>query len=455
MPIVSVPSSASDKNTTTYYLIAFDKSGKEISGQEGLTSEKALSALSEEPFTDVFLMSHGWQSDVPSAKKQYDEWISAMAESEDAQKIRASRPNFKPLMIGLHWPSKPYGNEDLNASFSLDAAEPQTDAMIESYAAEVSDTQATREAFRDIIASENKLHAAYQTLLQEAYASDAADHSAAWEQSESLLGSSQLSSASDNIGESDVNFSDDASFGLGDSLGSIMPGLKNIVLTVPRLASYWKMKNLARIIGETSGFDLLKKLQQKAHENVRFHLMGHSFGTIFVSSMLRGPEKDSQLLRPVNSLSLVQGAVSLWSYCPKVPKRENLEGYFYPVLQQKKVDGPIITTLSRHDFVVKRMYPIASWMGRVGGTDIDFDVNFGGAAYPELGGIGTYGIQGDGLLEVEDILMKPTGKAYRFKSGVIYNLNSDEFIENGGRDAHGAFAKPEVAHAIWSAAFSL
>ncbi|MGB7084831.1 MAG: hypothetical protein WBD47_04710, partial [Phormidesmis sp.] len=62
-----------------------------------------------------------------------------------------------------------------------------------------------------------------------------------------------------------------------------------------------------------------------------------------------------------------------------------------------------------------------------------------------------YGLQGPGL-DVNDALMKPKNKAYKFRAGFIYNLNGDEFIQDGKNDAHSAIAKPEVAHAVWSAA---
>ena len=55
------------------------------------------------------------------------------------------------------------------------------------------------------------------------------------------------------------------------------------------------MKNLARKIGQTSCFDLLKKLQNKTSEQVGFHLIGHSFGTIVVSAMVAGTENNNKL----------------------------------------------------------------------------------------------------------------------------------------------------------------
>lgn len=95
------------------------------------------------------------------------------------------------------------------------------------------------------------------------------------------------------------------------------------------------MKDRARKFGESGGFNLLKALQEKAAPTVRFHLIGHSFGCIVVSSILSGPKGKGTLVRPVNSLALLQGAVSLWSYCSKISYERNRPGYFNQLIAQK------------------------------------------------------------------------------------------------------------------------
>jgi hypothetical protein len=73
--------------------------------------------------------------------------------------------------------------------------------------------------------------------------------------------------------------------------------------------------------------------------------------------------------------SIIQGAVSLWSYTAKVPYRQNLAGYFHPIISDRKVSGPIITTQSRYDNAVRVAYPVAGTMGLGIGQDINFDVS--------------------------------------------------------------------------------
>ena len=45
--------------------------------------------------------------------------------------------------------------------------------------------------------------------------------------------------------------------------------------------------------------------------------MGHSFGCIVASATVAGPAAQRVLPRPVDSLFLVQGALSLWAYCQR------------------------------------------------------------------------------------------------------------------------------------------
>jgi hypothetical protein len=211
------------------------------------------------------------------------------------------------------------------------------------------------------------------------------------------------------------------------------------------------MKERARKIGENSGFKLLKTLQENATETVRFHLMGHSFGCVVVSSMLNGPQGKGILVRPVDSLALVQGAVSLWCYSSKISYERDRPGYFHSIIAQGKVAGPIVTTHSHLDYAVGRMYPLA-------GMTAFSSVDFAPGQLPKYGGIGSFGLGGDDLA-AENTNMLSWDASYDFKPGKIYNLESSEFIcdaNKGGptMGAHCDIAKPQVAHAVWSAAYS-
>ena len=204
------------------------------------------------------------------------------------------------------------------------------------------------------------------------------------------------------------------------------------------------MKDRARAFGESGGHALLARLQTAA-PRARFHLMGHSFGCIVASATVAGPAGAPDLPRPVDSLFLVQGALSLWSYASDIPYAARQLGCFRRIVEHGLVRGPIVTTRSSHDSAVGRFYPLGAQIRKqlVLGDDL-----------PAYGGIGTFGIQG--AKGAVDMPMGGANFAYGFEAGTIYNLEASEIIKNGGgaSGAHSDIAHPEVAHAFWSAALS-
>lgn len=444
MPIETVPGTS-----LNYYLIAFDAKGKERQEEGGLISQKVLELLKNEPITDVFIMSHGWMGDMPAARDQYNRWIGAMAQqSADLEKIKQIHPEFRPLLIGLHWPSKPWGDENLtsaNVSFSVGEEDP-VDRLVDEYADRLANTEPAREALETILRSamDNsdpeslppEVIAAYQVLNQETDLGAEGEGGAP--------GSDWEGFDPEGVYQASLMSDEPVSFGLGSSI-------RDKVLEPLRLLSFWKMKECARQIGETAGFNLLKQLQETATETVRFHLMGHSFGCIVVSSTLNGPKGTGTLVRPIDSLVLAQGAVSLWSYCAKIAYAHNRPGYFHGLIAEGKVAGPIVVTYSDYDYAVGRMYPRA---GKVAFSSVDFAPG----QLPKYGGIGSFGIGGDDL-KTEDINMLPADGRYQFKPGIIYNLESSQFIcdvtAGWTTGAHNDIDKPEVAHAFWCAAYPI
>jgi pimeloyl-ACP methyl ester carboxylesterase len=227
------------------------------------------------------------------------------------------------------------------------------------------------------------------------------------------------------------------SFG-GGGFGGLLAPLRQL--------SFWRMKQRARIVGASGMHDLLNTLRARSGDRARFHLMGHSFGCIVASAMITGPA-NSASTRPVNSLVLVQGALSHWSYCARIPYAPFVPGYFHRILDQQLVAGPIVTTRSRYDRAVGTFYPVGA--GAAG--QIDF-------APPEptrYGALGAFGAQGLGAA-VADGPMLGADAAYDFRSHRVHNLEASDFIRKGGgiSGAHSDIDGPEVAHAVWQAALT-
>jgi hypothetical protein len=436
MPIEKVPGTS-----LQYYLVTFDANGNERNEPDGKMSHKVLDALSNEPITDVFIFSHGWLGDVPAARSQYNKWVGAMSENvADLEQIKQVRSGFRPLLIGLHWPSLPWGDEELRGgSLSVTpTAVAAVEQWVEQYAERIADTQASRQALRTIFDAAEKdpepailpieVDDAYRVLNREA-----------------ALGCEGEGAAP---GADRKSFDPERIFQAAESEPVDNNSFNWTALLAPlRALSFWKMKDRARQFGENGGYQLLTKLQQATSQSVRFHLMGHSFGCIVVSAILAGRDGHGSLVRPVNSLALVQGALSHWSYCSDIPVAPGRRGYFRSIVTDRKVAGSIIITQSELDTAVGKMYPLGAGVRR----QIVFDPN----EFPKYGALGTFGARGPGL-EIVDMKMLTLNRSYQFEPGKIYNLDSSEYIcdlRGGGLGgAHNDIAKPEVAHAFWQAA---
>jgi pimeloyl-ACP methyl ester carboxylesterase len=419
-----------------YGLISFDANGNERTDEApGLFSQTLLDWAKREQPTNIFFFSHGWKGDIPAAVDQYNRWIGAMAALK-ADRERMG-PAFKPMWIGLHWPSQPYGEESL-ASVSFGTEGDEIQKLVDEAVAHFGGGEDVRRPLEIIFASSvtdagatevpPEVNRAYQDLAKAIGFKAGAGAGAAPDEDGVPLDPQGALEAANLTG---------ASFGLGDKLMSgILGGVRQL--------SFWTMKKRARTVGENGMHRFIAALMKttKAH----IHLMGHSFGCIVTSSILGGPNGRTPLPRPVSSVVLVQGAFSLWSYADggRVPDSAK-PGYFNNVIPSKAVSGPFITTQSRFDTAVGSFYPAAVFLDR--------DVSFAPVVLPKSGAVGAFGIQG--TTTVPGKLLHQTAD-YRFEGGRIYNLDSDQFIRKmaGASGAHSDIDGPEVAHALWQAALA-
>jgi|GEM_PF-459405 len=446
-----------------YHLILFDENGAERKEPDGnLASETIVSLLKDHtrPVTDLLIASHGWKGDVPSAIEQYDHWITATAAaSDDLERIRRDTPDFTPLIIGLHWPSLPWGveqfpdNADDTPASTLSARGRAAPQSVEAICASIANTKAAREAVQTLLKEADKassaqlskkMYSAYMTLFSEAgLRADGVNGRPGFDQAR--FDPQAIVTAARDDGRAGTSTGEGASSEEGDRprvLGRTS-GLKDALLSPLRQLSFWTMKDRARRFGETAAHGLLGTIQH-ASPGARVHLMGHSFGCIVMSAMVAGPQDGEPLARPVDSLMLVQGALSLWSYGNRIPYAIGSKGYFHRIVANGLVRGPVITTRSVHDTAVGRFYPLGA---RIKGQRLL------GVALPEYGGIGAFGIQGiDGGRPVTDLRMMPGDFAFQCGEARIYNLDASAVICNGGgpSGAHSDIAHPEVAHAFWA-----
>src|SRR5262249_32397624 len=103
--------------------------------------------------------------DIDSAIDQYNRWIDAMAKL-DAD-VNRMGPGFRPMWMGLHWPSQPWGNEDIGgpASFAVAAATGAVGNQLESYLDRLNLTDSLRaRELMGVIFRENRINPAAVSL---------------------------------------------------------------------------------------------------------------------------------------------------------------------------------------------------------------------------------------------------------------------------------------------------
>ncbi len=96
-----------------FYMLPFDKRGVCVApGTRAHLLEDAAAGR----YTDIFVFSHGWNNDWPSALSAYRSFIANFAAMVRSRRLALPAP-FRPLLIGIYWPSAAltFGDEDAPA----------------------------------------------------------------------------------------------------------------------------------------------------------------------------------------------------------------------------------------------------------------------------------------------------------------------------------------------------
>ncbi|GES11886.1 hypothetical protein Amac_054830 [Acrocarpospora macrocephala] len=413
-------------------LFSFDRHGV-LRDEHGLLGN-VIAALQRttKPITDVFILSHGWLNDHAQAQALYGDWIRAMADYAHVRQaeIQARRPGFRPLLLGVHWPSAPWEN-------------PRTLVSLDQKVAFFTDLIGDRSAADDL-----------GPLLEDAQANPDPDTLSAQNEDRLHRIDEKSGLRKDQVGA--LPGDDRGDFDAGRIFADYKRTWRDAVGDEPLrsalsplwVTSFWKMKRRALDVGGLGVHTLLKTLQaaDESHQ-VRFHLAGHSFGGIVMSAALQGPPGGQPLARPAHSLALLQGALSHWSFARRIPDTER-SGYFHPVIAANLVSGPMVVTRSAHDRALGWFYRMAATLTR------DVHLNRRAKRLPHYGAIGTYGLAGltDAPL---DLVVRPGQLRYRLEPGRRYNVDgsavivSSSFSVQGG---HSNLVHPELAAVIWEAA---
>ena len=439
-----------------WYIIPFDKHGT-CTGP--LTRKDLLGDVSGKKFSDVFIFSHGWNNDWEAASNRYESFIAGFIKLRTQFGLEPP-PDYRPLLVGIVWPStalvmpweqgpKFAGSDDS----SKDAESASWQRELETIGADVESD--TREEFYALAQTPSLSDAQAARLaeilshLVEGYTQ--ADAEIANAETRPPSGP-QLLERAKQLGKKGsrsrvpgkIRAIDDsggmpqAAFGLSD----LDP--RGLV----RTATVLQMKDRAGIVGKNGVAPLLRDTL-KADSSLKVHLIGHSYGAIVVLSALCNiPSAD--FTTQVSSVLLLQPAVSQWCFAADVDG-EGFAGGYRPALE--RVSTPILTSFSKHDTPLTKMFHLAVRRDRDKGQPrmaaAGAELPHSPSPYAALGGFGPAGLTPEEL-QVVDITTPVSRYSFRDPAPKVVALRGDQAISG-----HGEISVPATWWALFQQVESL
>jgi hypothetical protein len=339
----------------------------------------------------IYIMSHGWNNTYDDAVHSYARILTHMDAVANQYGLRPR--NYDPLVIGIYWPSK--SGADLSANRSVDEDFRIIDAR------DVLDPTKSPSTWAMDVASMNEILALPPSdLTNDDYAF-----------MKTVIERYKLA-PNDGEGEGGDVFAFDGNRGADLSPGDIFG-----------LLSFWNKKELAGIVGKNGVSSVIKRLQQK-FGNSQYHLFGHSFGAkVVLAAVTSGSD-----IRPVNSIVLIQPAISCLALSPAGGYEKALD----------KVTGPIVATYSDLDRALALPYRAAS---RLAGQRSEVDRSAAVSGYSAMGSIGPDPTR----FRTTSMVATSSSNMYTWTSHVPVGVDSTNYITG-----HSEFYNPQTARMIWS-----
>lgn len=422
----------------------------------------ALELVTGSGATDVLVLCHGWNNDIPQARRLYDRLTDNMTAVRSAVPPAASRSL---AVIGLLWPSIRWSDEDEVAGGGVGFGD-EAGTLTEAIGERIEDparaerlrqlvpkltesTQARREfldALREVVPplpavpANGAVDAVDEDPPPETFfAGDPEEVFAAAGGPEFDFGLPERPGGAAGfngglLGQSGGAFrpSGGASGPIGGAagfdvgLGEVLRQARGLL----NITTYYTMKDRAGTVGSTGIATLLSALTAAAPQ-VRLHLAGHSFGArALAAAAVRHPR--------LHSVTLLQAAFSHHGFAVNFNGRGD-NGFFRPLLASGQLAGPMLVTHTVNDRAIGLAYAAASRLARHAGAGL-------GDANDPYGGLGR-----NGALKTPEVVqpageLLEVGGAYQFQAGGVHNLRADSFI-----GSHGDVSGQESAYALFSA----
>jgi len=429
---------AADGTSVPLYLIPFDKQGRCIGPK---TLEHLKTTAANGGFTDIHVYSHGWNNVFKEAVAHYTEFFTGYFGLR--KNAGLSGVNYKPLLVGIIWPS--------TALVSEDEETPKFAATIPvEERAEAADNEmfALKELADDVpgndvprlfeLAGQDRpiSHAEALDLariLLPIFGREAADKEGiassvsaeklvkSWEQTARPAVESEGKPAA-------IPDDDDAAAAPGPQSAGILDFLNP--REIIRTATVYQMKDRAGTVGKNGVSPLLRDLL--GGTKARVHLTGHSYGAKVVLSALCLNEHP----RKVTSVLLLQPAVNGFCFAASIKENGGSPGAFRPALERS--ERPVFCTFSSHDQPLTKFFHIA--LRRDGDLGEIRPAAGPPSMFAALGGFGPHG-----LLDGESKTIPMTGSPAKYDLSNakirVYALDGSDDKIHGHGDVRNPFTE--------------
>ncbi|HEX4952433.1 MAG TPA: hypothetical protein VF017_03425 [Thermoanaerobaculia bacterium] len=418
-----------------WYMIPFDKEGRCLGPK---TRAHLVEAAAQGGFTHVFLFSHGWNNDWPTAIKRYQGFFEVFGRVRREEGLTG---DYRPLLVGISWPSTalvlPWEKGPKIAAAPEEAANEAAGEALEEIAEVATLVPPNqRERFYELAAAESWSEAEATELagiLAPVLAQGSDEEGGGVAPSAAALLDAWRALPK---GPAPVDDDEEDDFGLVGG-GGATPEAAALSLPDPRGAirafTVWQMKDRAGRVGAAGVGPLVRDLVAAA-PGARFHLVGHSYGAKVVLSALAA--QPTLPAGSIESLLLLQPAINGWAFAADVAGEGFPGGYrkVLPIVRQ-----PIFTTFTRHDVPLTRMFHLA-----VRRTKDLGEVKVAAGAPSRFAALGGFGPQGGTAPEVQEVVMPARGGAYPATPGAkVVALAAHDRI-----DGHGGVVNEATAWAL-------
>ncbi|MET0740541.1 MAG: alpha/beta hydrolase [Candidatus Nanopelagicales bacterium] len=370
---------------------------------------------------DVVVLVHGWNNDIPAARRLYERLTDSIAAVRSQVPDAAGRDL---AVVGVLWPSVKWADDDEVAGGGAGAGDAEGDLV-----AEIGDRMPDPEVAAKLQALVPQLEASadarqqYLDLLRSQLPDEIEGDEDPPPQSLVKGDAETAFERARNVG----GLTGGATSG-GGAAGFSVSGIVRAARNLLNTTTYYTMRDRAGKVGGTGIAKLLEELHAAA-PNARLNLAGHSFGARAVSAAADATSA------PVHAVVLLQGAFSHYGFADDWDGK-GADGRFRDV--PARLTGPLVITHTKNDKAVGKAYAIASRLARQVAVEL-------GGPDDRYGGIGRNGALKTPEAGAAGVLL-PVGGDYAFAAGRVSNLRADDFVSG-----HSAVTGKEVAYALLTA----